>query len=126
LYQIKQNMKKAITLPLLLIAFFLLSSSTNKNSIIKSIIGVKWRVDDPAVTTTVCFKKDGTFWHYYANSIADSLMFCRWSVENDKLYLFDDGNVDLKFFYVEIISSEKNSMTIKDTRKNKYIKFLKK
>jgi len=119
-------MKKAITLPLLLIAFFLLSSSTSKNSIIKSIIDVKWRVDNPDVTTTVCFKKDGTFWHYYQNTIADSLMFCKWNVEGDKIYLFADGGIDLKFFYIEVISSKNNSMTIKDTRKNEYIKFLKK
>jgi len=119
-------MKKVITIPLLLLAFILLASNTNKNSMFKSIIGVKWRVDNPAVTTTVCFKKDGTFWHYYANGVADSLMFCKWNVENDKLYLFDDGHVDLKFFYIEVVSLEKNHMTIKDTRKNEYIKFLKK
>lgn len=120
-------MKKAITIPLLLIAFFLLSSSTNTKSTINSITDIKWCIDNPSATTLICFKKDGTFWHYYANSKADSLMFCRWDVENGNLCLFDgDEKNGLKFLRVKIISCEKDCMTIKDTRKNEYIKFLKK
>jgi hypothetical protein len=125
--KIKQIMKKSITLPLLLIAFILLSSSTNKKSIINSIVGIKWHVDNSKSTTSICFKKDGTFWHYYSNLDVDSLMFSRWGVDGDKMYLFDENKEsDLKHIYIQIVSCEKDCMTIKDMKKNEYIKFLKK
>ena len=123
-------MKKIIIIAFpFLVAILLLSSMVKKPAInIKSFVDVKWCIDDTTVSTIICFKKDNTFWHYRIyKSRLDSVMFSKWGIENDKLYLLDNDIVsDFKFYYMKIISCDKNSMTLEDVAKKKYIRFCKK
>lgn len=123
-------MKPHFTLLILLSTFILFSSSKKKESInTNSFVNTKWCIDEPSSHIVICFKSDNTFWHYYSNSKVplDSLLFCKWGIENDKIYFFDNVNNDIiKFNYIKIISCDKNSMIIKHLEKNKYMKFLKK
>lgn len=112
-------MKNFIKLTVLLLSFFMLSSNKSKESIKnKYFVNTKWRIDNPAVKTTVCFKSDNTFWHYYNKEDAeamrmDSSIFCRWGVENEKIYLFEDTNVNVKFQFMEIVSCKKDLLVLK-------------
>lgn len=103
-------MKKFTIIPLLSLILIFFSSGITKNS----FVDTKWRIDDPSINIEICFKSDGTFWHYYSNSKVhlDSLLLCKWGIEKDQMYLFDEST-NLKFNYMTIISCNKNSMVIR-------------